>query len=143
MAARFIAALGFAAVAFIGCTENKSPAPRAVAGEYVYHYKSGEVEAWTLSENMGYRQDFYRDDNSYKKRLPPLYSNGNTWYFKGREIIVNHPMFICKYPRVDQMAERPWWGASMNAAWKPPGFFSEPIIVVSESFNYWLTRVKK
>ncbi len=55
-------------VAFVvtGCSPRAIKNPREVAGEYVFRYKTGEMEVLILREDLSYRQELYSDMGNYR-----------------------------------------------------------------------------
>jgi len=53
--------------------------PGEVAGQYVYKYKSGEIEVWLLQPDSTYQQEFYKTVVDYRKRKNVEYTNSGTW----------------------------------------------------------------
>jgi hypothetical protein len=125
-----------------GCGRSVISNPREVAGEYVFRYKTGEIEALILREDLSYCQELYSDVAAYRKHAPPKYTNIASWSYAKSDVKMTNFMMFCQYPNPGQRIDPPKHILMMTAFWQPPSSKWEASIWLSDAFHYVLLRVK-
>jgi hypothetical protein len=149
-----ISILLFLALFLSGCGSVHKITEKEVAGEYVYRYKSGEIEVWILQPDQIYHQEFYRSVSDYIKRLNVIATNTGNWSLsENKATYINntlsftYPLNFFDYLNFDRplakplrVAEQPadWYGAS---DWYGPRIGKGAKIAFSLDIDYVLFRV--
>ena len=127
----------------VGCTARGPKTPREAAGEYMSRYRSGEVEVVILHPDLTYRQEFYRDLQSYQTNATAAYTNAGTWSYKRSAMTFDRWLLFCDYPYVDKVLDNPKPSASLPGHWEPATAKWDAAIWFSEDPHYVFVRVKK
>ena len=131
-----------ATVLMVGCGLYDIKSPGQVAGEYVFCFKTGEVEVAVMREDMTYRQEFYRSVLAYQQRGQPLHVNSGTWSYKGCEITWDGWLEFTEFCDPGRLKTVPERFSVSRAAWLGPCSGSDARIVRNDDIYYDLRRVK-
>jgi hypothetical protein len=122
------------------CGVMRYPVVKDVVGEYVYKYKSGQIEVWTLTGDVAYKQEFFDDFKGYSERATPRYTNAGTWTLSDRTITFVLPLNFFDYGNRDKPLEKPERMSAQPSIWIDSGTNAGKI-AIGEDIDYVLTRV--
>ncbi len=142
MRKRILGYLFFTSVLMIGCGSYDIESPSKVAGEYAFHFKTGEVEVVVMHEDMTYQQEFYRTLAAYQQRGQPLYVNSGTWSYKGNKIIWKNCFEFTEFRNPDHLKTVPEVFGLNSGAWLVPCDWIDARIDMNDDMDYKLVRVK-
>lgn len=125
-----------------GCGRRGIKNPQEVSGEYLFRYRTGEVEVLILRENLTSRQEFYRDLEAYKKASDPTFSNDGTWSYAGHEVTVQPWLSFFDFEHHDGRPLAYQTFQSDRLYWVAPAHGADAGLWVDEEYNYGLLRVK-
>lgn len=126
----------------VGCTPRGPKNPQEAAGEYVFRYKTGEIEVVILNTNRTFRQEFYKLLDSYQQNNIPVYTNSGTWSYDRSALTFNQWLRFCDYPNPNKLLDSPELLLGCTTHWEPAVADSDAAIWFSEPFNYVFMRVK-
>jgi hypothetical protein len=115
-----------------------------IAGEYIYHFPSGEMEVLVLRADTTYLHEFYSSVSDYKKNSVPLYSFTQKWSYKNGLLTLDGWMLFYDYSSgaVNKSQVPPIKCVSMSGDWVEPTRDSDAVILFNEDMGYNFLRVK-
>jgi hypothetical protein len=118
-----------------------------VVGEYVYKYKSGEIEVWLLRPDFTYQQEFYKTVEDYQKRSKVEYTNSGTWSLSTNKVtLINNQITLFNtldffdYTNLDRALAKPLHVVSQPSDWYAPSGQDGARIAISLDIDYVLFR---
>jgi hypothetical protein len=91
-----------------------------IEGTYKFTYPSGQVEILNFKYANTFNQKVYAKESDYLSGAAPLYDNNGNWYKKGKEINLNHWLFICESRDPDSILVQPELGTVLNVYYHAP-----------------------
>ncbi len=142
MISKFQTLICIVALLIAGCSPRAIKDPREVAGEYIFKYRTGEMEVLLLREDLSYQQELYSDIDNYRSHATPSFTNSGTWSYGGIGLTMNKFFNFCDFPNPEKRLDPPVRSQSTPAFWQRPSSKWNAFIVFSEDSGYALLRVK-
>ena len=123
---------------------QRASGPMDMAGEYIYHFPSGEMEVLVLRTDMTYLHEFYSSVSDYKKNSLPLYGFTKKWSCKNGLLTLDDWMLFYDFSSgaVSKSRMPPDKCVSMSGQWVEPTHDSDAVILFGEDIGYNFLRVK-
>jgi hypothetical protein len=135
--------LCFLGLILAACESVHDPTVKEVAGEYIYEYKSGQIEVWILKGDLSYRQEFFNDVRGYSEHAPPRYANSGNWSLKKNKITLEQTLNFFDYGNLDRALDAPLHVVAQPADWLPPSGSDDAKISIGMDIDYVLRRVNR
>ena len=118
-----------------------------VAGEYVYKYKSGEIEVWILHPDFTYQQEFYKTVADYRQGASVAFKNSGTWSLStnkvtllNNKIALSEPLDFFDYGNIKRPLEKPLHVDYLPADWYGSSGDEGATIAINQDIDYVLYR---
>jgi hypothetical protein len=125
------------------CINFHTNTVKDIIGKYIYEYKSGAVEVWTLRGDLSYEQELYANESDYGQSSHPLYSNHQSWKLDDQGIVFDHCLVFFDPDTPGMPFDKPQKWASRRGDWYPAGTQLDAAIDMATDIHYLLRRVKK
>jgi hypothetical protein len=121
---------------------NKPPATaKDFDGEYVYQYKTGQVEVLSLEGDSAYRQQLFHSVNDYRRGVMPSITHVNAWSSKGDSITLQKCFTFFDSKNTGTPLKAPIQESTMNVTWVPVRGNSEAALTIKSIPGHQFVRV--
>ncbi len=114
---------------------------KEVSGEYLYMYKSGEIESWLLDDNSTYKQELFHDRKNYELRTNSLYKNFGNWSLEKDHVTMINTLNFFDFSKQGRVINQPQHLTFQSGVWVAPERGTDAKIFIAEDIGYVLLRV--
>lgn len=113
-----------------------------IEGSFIFKYPSGKVEILNIKNDFTYSQFIYSNDNDYKSKIKPLYSNYGKWTYTGAQLEFGHWLIYCKFNNPDSILTEPKYGTMLNVYWDAPTNKHKGMITIYDETGYVFEKIE-
>lgn len=128
-----------ASIGVSSCTGHLDP--NAVAGEYAYQYKTGEVEVIQINRDKTFVHEFYNTRVDYTNRTPPAFKASGTYSIDHRQWKAKGWRMFYDMLHAGNRLPNPYEAGELDFTWYPPDKKVAAALVYTED-GYYFRRTK-
>ena len=130
----------FVLIVHSGCFSHPYTS-KDLIGEYIYCYKSGEVEVIVLNSDFSYEHKLYISVSDFKSYAEPYKSFREKWSLGERALVLDNWMLFADYSRLEKPRQLSIKCTSLSVVWIAPTRKTEAVLLVNEDIGYNFLRI--